>query len=74
METSMIALEHLSRAEKLRMMEALWRDLSAGTDPLPPQAWHGVALQDAEAALSSGSARMVDWLDAKDILRQRARS
>jgi hypothetical protein len=70
----MIALEKLSRTEKLRMMEALWRDLSANDEPLPPMAWHGAALEQAEAALAGGSARMVDWDDAKDMLRKRARS
>jgi hypothetical protein len=70
----MIALEKLSHTEKLRMMEALWRDLSTHAEPLAPVAWHGAALEQAEAALASGSARMVDWGDAKDMLRQRARS
>jgi hypothetical protein len=70
----MFALEKLSRAEKLRMMEALWRDLSSDEESLPPMAWHGEALQQAESALNNGSARMMDWDDAKDLLRKRARS
>ncbi len=70
----MIAIDQLSRTEKLRMMEALWRDLCADAEPLAPIAWHGTALQQAESALASGAARMTDWSDAKKELRQRAQS
>lgn len=70
----MIAIDKLSRAEKLRMMEALWRDLSAHADELVSPAWHGDSLRAAEAALADGSAVMMDWSEAKDLLRQRARS
>ncbi|MEJ5207186.1 addiction module protein [Denitratimonas sp. CY0512] len=67
----MITIENLSRMEKLRMMEALWRDLSANANELASPAWHGEALQQAEAALAGGTARMVDWADAKEMLRKR---
>lgn len=70
----MIAIEKLSRAEKLRMMEALWRDLSANADELVSPAWHGDALRQAESAMAAGEAVMTSWSDAKDRLRQRARS
>ncbi|SAI73149.1 Putative addiction module component [Bordetella ansorpii] len=70
----MFTLENLSRAEKLRVMEALWRDLSANAADLTSPIWHNEALQQAETELSNGSARMVDWAEAKDTLRQRARS
>jgi hypothetical protein len=68
----MFTTENLSRAEKLRLMETLWRDLSADSDELPSPAWHGEALKQTEAAVANGSARMVDWSDAKALLRQRA--
>jgi hypothetical protein len=69
----MLAIEQLSRAEKLQMMEALWRDLSADQTALVSPAWHDAALKQAEAALESGTARLIDWSEAKDILRQRVR-
>jgi hypothetical protein len=68
----MFAIDKLSRAEKLRMMETLWRDLSADAAQLAPSAWQGQALRQAETAAADGSARMVDWTQAKDLLRQRA--
>jgi hypothetical protein len=70
----MIAIEKLSRAEKLRMMEALWRDLRASAEPLPSMTWHGEALRQAESALANGTAQMMDWSEAKDALRKRAQS
>ena len=70
----MFAIEKLSRAEKLRMMEALWRDLAANAADLPPSAWHGDALQKAKDAFDNGSAHMMDWAEAKNLLRQRAQS
>lgn len=70
----MIAIEKLSRAEKLRMMEALWRDLSANADELVSPAWHRDALLQAESAVTADKAVMTAWSEAKDTLRQRARS
>jgi hypothetical protein len=34
---------------------------------------HDAALKQAEAALENGTARLIDWSEAKDILRQRVR-
>lgn len=70
----MFAIENLSRTEKLRMMEALWRDLSADAGALDSPAWHGDALREAEAALTNGTAGWLDWSQAKDALRNRARA
>lgn len=70
----MIAIEKLSRIEKLQMMEALWRDLSAHANDVASPAWHGEALQQAEAAQATGTAHMVDWAQAKEMLRKRTAS
>lgn len=70
----MLSLATLSRAEKLRMMEALWRDLSVNEAELASPEWHGSALQEAETALAAGQAQWMDWNQAKDELQLRARS
>jgi hypothetical protein len=70
----MLSLATLSRAEKLRMMEALWRDLSMDEAALASPEWHGSALHEAETASAAGQAHWMDWNQAKDALRQRARS
>ncbi len=62
-------LENLSRTEKLRMMEALWDDLTHDV-PLASPAWHGEALQATEAAVAAGEATFIDWEVAKQALRE----
>jgi hypothetical protein len=69
----MLAIDKLSRTEKLRMMEALWRDLAADVGDFSSPPWHAQALREAETAAADGSARMMDWADAKNLLRRRAR-
>ncbi len=64
----MLPIEQLSRVEKLRMMEALWDDLSRDESSLASPAWHGDALREAEQLLASGDARFIDWDQTKKML------
>lgn len=69
-----ITIDQLSNAQKLELMEALWLDLSADAPGFPSPVWHEEALRLADSALGSGTAQFLDWTQAKEILRQRARS
>lgn len=64
-------LENLSRSEKLRLMEALWSDLSADAPAFASPAWHAQALDVAAQAHAAGAATFVDWQHAKKVLRER---
>ncbi len=64
----MLPIEQLLRVEKLRMMEALWDDLSRDESSLASPAWHGDALREAEQLLASGDARFIDWDQARKML------
>ncbi len=64
----MLPIEQLSRVEKLRMMEALWDDLSRDESSLASPAWHGDALREAEESVASGDARFIDWDQARKML------
>ncbi len=64
-------IKHLSRAEKLRVMEAIWEDLSKDDDQLESPQWHQKALQQTEERLEKGQEDTVDWSDAKRTLRDR---
>jgi hypothetical protein len=66
---TMLALETLSRADKLKLMEALWDDLAANTADLAPPGWHGEALDAARQAHADGEAAFIDWRKAKRQLR-----
>ncbi|MEA3232601.1 MAG: addiction module protein [Thermodesulfobacteriota bacterium] len=66
-----IEITHLSREEKLRVMEAIWEDLSNDQEQVESPDWHRHALQETKRRLSSGREKTVDWPDAKKELRKR---
>ena len=66
-----IDIKHLSREEKLRVMEAIWEDLSNEEEQIESPDWHRKALQETEHRLGSGQEKIVDWQDAKKELRNR---
>ena len=66
-----IEIKHLSREEKLRVMEAIWEDLSREEEEVQSPGWHQKALQETERRFSSGQEKMVDWQAAKKELRDR---
>jgi hypothetical protein len=66
-----IEIKQLSREEKLRVMEAIWEDLSHEEEQIESPDWHKEALQETERRLSSGQEKIVDWQDAKKELRKR---
>jgi hypothetical protein len=68
---SAIEIKHLSRKEKLRMMEAIWEDLSREDEEVESPGWHQQALLDTEGRLSAGQEKIVDWQAAKKELRNR---
>lgn len=64
-------LKKFDREEKLRMMEALWIDLSDDEAEMPSPGWHEKALETTEAKYTSGKASPQDWNSAKNDLRAR---
>ena len=58
----------LPRPAKLRLMEALWNDLSADPDTIDSPSWHELALKETEARLGAGMEEVFDWEDAKRTL------
>jgi len=68
---STIDIRHLSKAEKLRVMEDIWEDLSRDEDKLDSPDWHREALQETERRFNSGQEKVVDWETAKKDLRKR---
>jgi len=67
-----LPLKKMSRAEKLRAMEALWADLSQDEGRFESPAWHEQALREAERAVKTGKARFSDWEQAKKRIRRKA--
>jgi len=66
-----IEIKQLSREEKLRVMEAIWEDLSTDDELIESPEWHKDALQETKRRLSSGQEKIMEWQDAKKELRNR---
>lgn len=64
-----IDIKHLSKAEKLRIMEAIWEELSSDDEEVESPGWHQEALQETERRLSEAKEKAVDWQTAKKELR-----
>jgi hypothetical protein len=67
--TMLIATEHLTRTDKLLLIEQLWDELSRSPEEVKSPAWHADALQVAEHAVENGEAAFEDWSQVKDRLR-----
>ncbi len=66
-----IDIGHLSREEKLRIMEAIWEDLSREDKQVESPEWHREALEETDRRRQSGKESVVDWQEAKKELRKR---
>lgn len=60
----------MSQSDKLRIMEALWQDLSASGGEVDSPAWHGEELQATAKRAALGLEQPVDWAEAKRMLRE----
>lgn len=68
---SAFEIEQMPRQEKLRLMEALWVDLSRDEAELESPAWHADALRETTERLVRGEEKIWDWDQAKAELRKR---
>ena len=66
-----LPLDQMTIAEKLRVMESLWADLSRNEQELESPAWHEQVLNEREQRLRSGEETFIDWETAKRQLRDR---
>ena len=66
-----IEIGHLSREEKLRVMEAIWEDLTREAEQVESPDWHRDALDETERRREAGQESVTDWDEAKKELRKR---
>jgi hypothetical protein len=66
-----IILDKMTVPEKLRLMEALWTDLSRHADDMELPSWHAQALRETEQRAAEGKEAAIDWETAKRELRER---
>lgn len=66
-----IEIKHLTKEEKLRVMEDIWEDLSIDEGQIESPEWHNAVLKETNHRLSTGHEKSLDWQDAKKQLRKR---
>lgn len=59
----------LPRVEKMRLMEALWTDLSDEAEEFDSPSWHEAVLKETEQRVAAGGEKAVAWGEAKRLLR-----
>ena len=67
----LLEIKQMSREEKLRIMEALWEDLSSEDQSIQSPAWHESLLQETEQRVQAGQEKIHDWKETKKELRKR---
>lgn len=64
-------IDNMSRHEQLAALQLLWDRLASSPEDTQPPDWNGELLADRMAAVENGTAKFVDWTDAKKRLRER---
>jgi hypothetical protein len=67
---SVSEIRQLPRQEKLRLMEALWADLSRDEAEVESPAWHADALRETSERVARGEEKSLNWEQAKAKLRK----
>ena len=65
-----VDLQQMTKADKLRLMEALWKDLSREDADVSSPDWHREVLAERDRVIESGEESFIDWDTAKDKLRR----
>jgi hypothetical protein len=60
-------------AEKIKVMETLWSDLTRDEAQFKSPEWHGEVLRERAARVKQGKESFMDWETAKKQLRTRAK-
>ena len=64
-----LPLKDMSLADKIRVMESLWADLSAEGSGFEPPEWHGAILNERKAQYDAGQIKASDWESTKERIR-----
>jgi hypothetical protein len=68
---TVLPLDRMTVAEKLRVMETLWADLSRNEAQFESPAWHGDVLHERAERVKDGKETFMDWETAKKQLRDK---
>ncbi|RXK88363.1 acyl-protein synthetase [Chlorobaculum sp. 24CR] len=63
-------IDKLPRVEKIKVMEFIWKQLTTKDSEFESPAWHKDALAETESRYESGKEELIDWSEAKELLRK----
>ena len=69
-----LPIRRMSRADKLRAMEALWADLNRDEAEMSSPSWHGAVLRETEQLVRAGKAKFSDWPTASRRIHRNLKS
>lgn len=62
---TVLPLDKMTTAEKLRVIEEVWADLSRQPESVPSPSWHEDVLMGRENKITKGEAAFSGWAEAK---------
>lgn len=63
--TLSLAPKDMTVEEKLRVMEAIWNELSRNSDEVRSREWRGEVLSEREAPISRSEVKFENWQTAR---------
>jgi putative addiction module component (TIGR02574 family) len=66
-----LEIDQMTVEEKLRVMEALWKELCHDEEDVPVHQWQKDLLDERERLVEEGKAKFVDWETAKKRIAER---
>ena len=64
-----IALDRMTAAEKIQLIEVIWEDLTREPNNIPSPAWHAEILRQREQGITAGTTQFLDITEAKQAVR-----
>lgn len=64
------SIHKLPKIEKIKVMEFLWEELTIDDKEYTSPEWHKDELKETEKRMAEGREKIIDWSDAKRLLRQ----
>ncbi len=65
-----LPLEDMSLDEKFMTIEMIWDDICHHSADFPSPSWHETVLKERDARIASGEDKLLDWEEAKQMMRR----
>jgi hypothetical protein len=67
------SIEEMTPAQRVELMEALWKAMSRTPEGIASPEWHGRVLAEREEALRNGEDRFITLDEAETLIRESTR-